>query len=329
MKKIALLFVAIATVISLVACGEENESSNAVISGSDTSVSTRESSAVSETASSESAVSETASSEGAVSETASSEDAGNEITFTEMTVIDDEDVTIKITGIDPDNAEGYVLKVFLENKSDEKLYSYSVIDAYVNGVESKPLFSTEVAAGKKANDKIIFFEDELEEHGITEFTDIELNFLVIDNNTWDTDYAKEVTINVYPYGEENAKKFVREPQASDTVVIDNEYITVIVTDYEKDEFFGYVANLFIVNKMDDDIMISVEEASVNGFMADPLFATSISAGKCTFNFMNWDDATLEENDITEVETIEFLLRVYDYNNWDGTDLLDERITLNP
>lgn len=76
-------------------------------------------------------------------------------------------------------------------------------------------------------------------------------------------------------------------------------------------------------------MFSVDEASVNGFMADPFYATSVSAGKCAFSSMAWSDTTLEENSITDVETIEFKFRAYDEDNWSGDDFANETITLNP
>ena len=67
----------------------------------------------------------------------------------------------------------------------------------------------------------------------------------------------------------NAVAFVREAQATDNVIIDNDYVTVIVTGYEDDEIWGYTANLFLLNKTDKTVMFSVDDASVNGFMADP------------------------------------------------------------
>ena len=65
------------------------------------------------------------------------------------------------------------------------------------------------------------------------------------------------------------------------------------------------------------------------FMADPFYATSVSAGKCAFSSMAWSDTTLEENGITEVEEIEVLFRAYDADDFMGEDFANEVITLNP
>lgn len=251
-----------------------------------------------------------------------------EISFQEVVVVDNEYCTIKITGIDPENMWGYTLKAYLENKSSDKTYMFSVTSASINGVTFDPFFAAEVAAGKKANESISFSDSTLDED-IGAYTDIELNFRVYDYNDWTADPVATSSINIYPYGEEKAVSYTRETLDTDTVVLDNEQVTVIVTGYEQDEILGYSAKLFLVNKTDTSIMFSADEVSVNGFMVDPLFAHSVEAGKCAFSSMSWFESTLADNGITDVETIEFALRVYDINDWLADDFANETITLNP
>lgn len=253
----------------------------------------------------------------------------NELSFTEVVAVDNAECLIKITEIDPNNMWGFTLKAQLENKSADKTYMFSVESASINGVQCDPWFATEVAAGKKSNEEISFFGDELEENGVGDYTDIELTFRVYDSNDWEADAVARETIHIYPYGEDKAVQFVREAQSSDNVIIDNEYVTVIVTGYEDDEIWGYTVNLFLLNKTDKNVMFSVDEASVNGLMADPFYATSVSAGKCAFSSMAWSDTTLEENSITEIEEIEFNFRAYNEDDWSDDDFANETITLNP
>lgn len=77
------------------------------------------------------------------------------ITFEEISVVDNEECTIAITGIDEDNLWGYTLNAFLENKSSDKTYMFSVTTASINGVKIDPLFANEVAAGKKQMKKLL------------------------------------------------------------------------------------------------------------------------------------------------------------------------------
>lgn len=68
---------------------------------------------------------------------------------------------------------GYTLKAQLENKSTEKTYMFSVESASINGVQCDPMFASEVAAGKKANEEINFSTDTLEENGIVEWQQLQ------------------------------------------------------------------------------------------------------------------------------------------------------------
>lgn len=252
----------------------------------------------------------------------------DEATFTETVVVDNEQCAIKITGINPDNMWGYTLEAQFENKSADKNYMFSVDSAAINGVESDPFFATEVAAGKKANEEISFQIDELKENNVGDVTDIELTFRVYDKDDWAADDVVMETVHIYPYGEDKAVQFVREAQESDNVIIDNEYVTAIVTGYEVDDFWGYTVNLYLVNKTDTNVMVTLEDVSVNGYMADPFYAEDIPPEKCSFTSIQWSETTFEENAITEVDEIEFLFRMYD-DNWIDGDLVSETITLNP
>ncbi len=248
--------------------------------------------------------------------------------FQEVVAVDNDQCTIKITEIDPDNLWGYTLKAMLENKSSDKTYMFAVETASINGVECDPAFATEVTAGSKSNNEINFTTDTLEENDIGDFTDIELTFRVHDSDDWLADPVANDTIHIYPYGEDKATVFVREPQDTDQVLVDNDACTAIVTGYEEDELWGYTVNLFLLNKTDQTVMFSVDDATVNGYMADPFFAHSVAPGKCAFTSMAWSDSIFEENSITEVNEISFLLRAH-RDDLTGDDYVHENITLNP
>ena len=249
--------------------------------------------------------------------------------FEEIVAVDNDECAITITGIDEDDFWGYALKVTLENKSADTTYMFSVTNASINGVECDPFFATDVAAGKIANDDITFSDSALEDNDIGDYTDIELTFKVYDSENWDADPVALETVHVYPYGEDEATVYEREAQSSDKVILDNDYATVIVTGCDEDDFWGYEVNLFVINKSDANITVSADEVSVNGYMTDPLYVSSVSAGKCAFSSMTWSDSDFEDNGITDVEEIEFKLRVYDSDDWGADDYANEVITLNP
>lgn len=252
-----------------------------------------------------------------------------DIIFEKITAVDNEECSIILTGLEPDNMWGYTINAMLENKSADKTYMFSLENASIDGVQCTDLFASEVAAGKKANEDISLSDKELKENGVTDFSDIELSFRVYDSDDWSADVVAKETVHVYPYGEENAVVFEREAQQEDVVLADNEDVTMILTGYEEDEIWGYTANLFLINKTDKNVMFSVDDTSINGYMVTTFFASTVYAGKCEFTSISWSDSELEENGITDVEEIEMKIRVYDEENWYGEDIVNEIVTLNP
>lgn len=252
-----------------------------------------------------------------------------EILFDGLVVVDNENCKIEITQLEPDNAWGFTLKVVLENKSADKTFMYSLSSVTVNGVQTNSLFASEVAPGKKANESIYIMDSDLEKNGIVEFTDIELVFRVYDSNDWSADDVAKETVHVYPFGEDKATVFSREPKDTDKVIVDNEAVTVILTNYGEDDFWGYTLELFMVNKTDTEVMFTTDDESINGFMVDAFFAKSVVAGKSAFATVSWSDSMLEENGIETVEEIEFNFRAYDAKDWLKDDFANELITITP
>ncbi len=256
------------------------------------------------------------------------EDESNEITFDEMTIVDNDECSIILSDYS-ETSSGCTIKAELENKSSEITYMFAIDDGAVNGVTSDPFFATTVAPGKISNETISFSDSDLIDNGIGEFTDIEIAFRVYDYDDWTADAAFEETIHVYPYGEENATQYVRESQDTDIVIVDNDYVTAIVTGFEPDGFWGYTVNLFLLNKTDSEAMFSADDVSVNGYMCDPFFASSVSEGNCEFTSMSWSDSDFEDNGIEDVEEIEMQFRAYNYDDWSADDYFNETVTLNP
>ena len=256
------------------------------------------------------------------------EDSDKEIAFDEITVVDNEACKIVITELDPDSSWGYTVKAQMENKSSDVTYMFSVDSAPVNGVQTDPFFATEVAAGKKSNEEISFMDAALNENNVGDFTDIELNFRVYDSNNWEAEDVANESVHIYPYGEEKAVQYVREPADTDNIIVDTEYLTITVIDGDMDDYGDYVLNMYIQNKCDSDLMVSIDEASINGFMIDPFWASSVKAGKCEFAQVSWLGSDLDTNGITEVTDVEFKITSYkDGSDYSGENLVDQIVNI--
>ncbi len=252
----------------------------------------------------------------------------NDASFSEYVAVENDECKITVKKITSDIRSEYTVKLLFENKSSDKTYMFSAEKVSVNGVQYDPFFATEVAAGKKDNSEMVFSDTDMNKL-IGEFTDIEITFMAYDSEDWAADYVLSETIHIYPLGEDKATAFVRESCDSDNVIIDNDYISVTVIGSETNEYGEYVVNMFLENKSDKDFMINAEDVSVNGFMADPYYGEFLYAGNSVFSSMCWADTTLEDNDITDVEDIEFIFKVCDANDWLTDDYVNEKITINP
>ena len=251
-----------------------------------------------------------------------------EVTFAEQVLVEDDNCTVKVTGIEADGLWGYTLKVFLENKTDTELM-YSLEKVAVNGFMCDPFWATSVTAKMRSNEEISFSSDSFEKNGITIPTDISFTLRVYDNNDWSADAFVEEDFVIYPLGEDAVQPYTREDQPNDIVLFDNEQCRMIVTGFDPDGMWGYTMQVYLENKTDVEQMFSADGVAVNGFMCDPFWAESVAAGKRSNTEITWYEDDFAMNGITEVTEIVLPIRVYDNNDWNAADFVDDTFTVNP
>ena len=252
------------------------------------------------------------------------------ITLKNEMLVDNELFSITAKSIDEDSEYGYLVNLLIENKSPDKTYTFGIQKGQVNGVEVDPYTIIFINPGKKAN--ITVFIENLKEYGIEEYTDIELIVNVTEGKyTYDEPYTMSESIHIYPYGKENAGKFVYEAKAGDQVLVDNEYVTVIYTGDNKENELGYSISLYIVNKTDKDITVSGDDMSINGYMVGADFFKDVSAGKVSLSNIQWYEETFKENDIDEskINDIEFSLDIYPPENIEAEHFFNGMLKITP
>lgn len=117
--------------------------------------------------------------------------------------------------------------------------------------------------------------------------------------------------------------------SKEVVLVENENITVKVTGTETDSIWGYTLKVFLENKTDKNLMFSVDDVSVNGFMCDPFWASTVASGKKANEKITFSEKSFQENGIEVVEEITFTLHVYDSNDLAADSLLKKTFTVNP
>lgn len=248
--------------------------------------------------------------------------------FEHTVLVDNEDLHFSITAITDDSIWGYTLKAQFENKTDKDLM-FSLNNVSVNGYMCDPYFALTVTSGMKANKDISFSRDSFQEIGIQAVTDIQFALCAYDSKDWSADAVFQDTFTIYPLGKEAAKEYPRQDQDGDIILFDNEKCTMVVTGAETETVWGYKLNIYLVNKTQDELMFSLSDASINGYMCDPYFATSVAPGKRSITSICWTKSALEENGITAVESLTLPIRVYDAGNWNKEDIVNQSFTINP
>ncbi|MBQ9767871.1 MAG: hypothetical protein IJW37_07195, partial [Lachnospiraceae bacterium] len=177
----------------------------------------------------------------------SDEDVSSSATaVTDGVIVDNEQCAFKIVSVDADNFWGYTLNVQLENKTNLNL-SFSMDDVYVDGVYCDPYWYCDVEPGETVTDEVSFYTEDFEALGITEPTSITFLLTVYDDDNWEADNLVEDTYVFYPEGEENAVVYEYDFDADDTVLVENENITMAFLNYEYDEDWGYIVDVYMEN----------------------------------------------------------------------------------
>ena len=253
--------------------------------------------------------------------------------FSEVTVVDNDECTIKVIKVDDNYNRGFSMTVETKNKSDDITYRVTVSNVSINGIQCDAYFSQYINPGKKGKDKVTFEDDALQKSNIGEYTDIQLTFHVADSSQWDNPDIITETVHIYPYGEEKATQYVYEAKDGDQVLVDNDSVSIISTGYEYDKSQGHVVYLFIHNKTSLTLQIAAENVSVNGLMTNPDCYHLAKPGSYSFGSIQWSQYTyddlFEEIELGDFTDIEFTIRAYDYDNWSSEDLANETVHIYP
>ena len=304
MRRLLALLIALALSLSLAGCGGSEESASTGMA---------ETEAAAETA------------EGKTGAGAAQQPDEAQTGFEEIIVFDDEKCLVKITGVDPENDWGYTVNVYLENRLTDKDLYFDLGQESVNGIETYSVFSAEIPAGKNTNEEIRLLDRKLYMPDVGDFTDIELTFVV--GLSALSDVAAQESVHIYPYGEENAVKYVRAAQPEDIVLVDNDDASIIVTGFEMDSVWGYTVDLYLVNKTDRELYLGCYVHSINGIEADLNGSQFVSGGHVAFPSMIWSASALEEHGIETVEEIEIQYWLDDPDQ--PGSAVNETVTLKP
>lgn len=227
------------------------------------------------------------------------------VTIENTVLLDQNGLIITAKELVDDSIWGMGVKVLIENNTEENL-GVQCNSLIVNNYMITDLFSCSVAAGKKANDTIYLSSSGLEAAGITTISDIVISFHVYDSDTYDTLFdTDEIELKTSAYGT------VEQPVMDDGKELYNQDGIRIVGKYvDENSFWGAGVLLFIENNYGENITVQCDNMSINGFMVTPYFSCAVNNGRMALDDITIMSSDLEENDITSVDDIELVFKIF-------------------
>ena len=250
--------------------------------------------------------------------------------FANVVLVDDENVTFTIVKAAHNDHMGMQLQVQCVNKTDRSLI-FSWDQVSVCGFMYDPLWAEEVAAGKTANSTVDLDTYKLEQMGVYSVDEITFTLRVIDSENWMEEPLVQEGFTVYPTG--LTPETLVMPQRADTVgqtvIADDDNIRFVIEWADTEDSSAFTVYVYMENKTGRNLMYAWDLVSVNGYMIDPFWAMSVSAGKKACSEITFYRSDLENNGIEDVTDIEFKLIVSDYDDWEADYLLDQTFTYHP
>jgi len=235
----------------------------------------------------------------------------SDVTIEEQVLIDQDGIRITAEGMDS-GIFGPELKLLIENNTDTNL-TFQARNASVNGYMADTSMSSDVTAGKKAHDELTFSAKGLEECGITTFTDMEFSFHIFKSDGWDP-YLDTDIVRIETSAMGN---YEQEVDDSGEVFYDQDGIKIIGKGLSDDSsIFGPGLILYIENNSSKDFTVQVRDTSVNGFMIDTSMSQDVLVGKKAITAVTFMKSSLEDNGITDIESVETSFHVFESDGWD-------------
>lgn len=241
----------------------------------------------------------------------------------EVILVDNEFVSIVIIDTYDDRIWGYTLQIYLENKTTDKELMFSLKDVIVNGYNINALWAKSIPANVKSVSEIHLSSTDMEASGILSVDLIDLYMRVYDNDNWFDDDIIEDKFTIYPTGlsPEEIISPARPTNVNEYIVIDNDEVTFVMIETDSDTIWGYGILVYIENKTNMELSFTWDDVLVNGIAIDPFWSNSILPGSKSVDTISFFKSDLEENEILNVNRIDFILRIYNSNDWLADDLV--------
>lgn len=229
----------------------------------------------------------------------------------ETVLLDQDGIRVTATGFTSEEWIGPEISVLIENNTDRSI-TLQALDVSVNGIMISPVFFCDVAAGKKSNETIAFYQTDLDNMGISSIQSIDLKLEALDPDSWDSIVTgDEITLRT------DAPEQQQVLDKSGSPAMDQDGLEVIVRGVKTgDATWGPEIQLFLENQTGRDIIVQLDDFSINGFMVTPIFSVNIKDGKVAYYSITLSQDELDQNKIDSIDSMECRFVVINPDSWD-------------
>lgn len=242
------------------------------------------------------------------------------VTITEQVLVDQDGIKITAKEYIHDPAWNDSVKLLIENNTDVNI-RVRCENLIVNNYMFGDYFSELVTPGKKVNAELDISSSDLENACIEKIGQIEIYFVVTNDETYDTILTSDVcTIKTSEYD-----NMVIQPNDEGIELYNENGIRIVGKCLNEHGFFGESILLFVENNTVEKIRVSCENMSINGFMVDGYLYCNVFPGRMAVDFIIISSTDLEDNGIESIEEIDLSFRII---NADTYNLIVETDTIS-
>jgi hypothetical protein len=113
------------------------------------------------------------------------------------------------------------------------------------------------------------------------------------------------------------------------IIMDNEYVKISIIKYlSKADWWEFGYELKIYNKTNNLLSVLIDDCYIMDILCKPLFTVDhIEAGKTVYFKIAWDSDTLKRCKIPYIDDVEFMVRVFNTEDWTTPALAGNRIMI--
>lgn len=240
-------------------------------------------------------------------------------TVYEKLIYEDDNISVRVTGIDYTAISGPGLQLDIENRYKKDIIIQAPY-AVVNGYMVSPEISIEVPAEKSGSGTLTLPYFNLAISEISTLRNIEFALRIVEAKSYNP-LDKTDLITVKSSAEQTEDK---ECDESGQVAYDEDDIKIILKGVNTDRAYSDGAELmvYLYNGTDRNIAVQTSEVIVNGYDMTSAMNRTILPERRAVDVVTFYTPDMEEHDIEEIDSVNVSFEIKDADSWETLSSTD-------